>query len=71
MDMESDLCEHLLAEHIRSNFGEDGTSNPQPSAPEYCEPFSSRALQYSHGNDAGVSGKSWQVTAPTAVVSPK
>jgi hypothetical protein len=71
MDCESDLCEHLLAEHVRGNFGEERTSNPQPSAPEYCEPFSSRALQYSRDNDATVSGKSWQVTAATALGSPK
>jgi hypothetical protein len=52
--------EHLLAEHL-CQIREDGTSNPRPSAPEYCEPYTSKGLAYHRSlTMSAASGKSWQ-----------
>ena len=57
LDTDHGLHEHLLADHLLQ-ISEDLTSNPEPTAPDYCEPHTSLSFNRSL---TGTTGKSWQV----------
>lgn len=57
--MDEDLHEHLLADHL-CQIQEDRVSNPEPSAPDYCEPYTAKGMAYNRSLTMTSTGKSWQ-----------